>query len=303
MEGISNFWNQFWSNVPDVIVALLVLILAFIVAAIAKALATKLVKIAGLERGLAKAGIDKENVSKTTNFLGQLVYLIVFVLFLPGIFEKLGLNNVATPIVSMMNTLMTYLPNIIGAIIIAMVGLFIAKLVKELLSPLFGKLKINEKLAKLGINTEKVNVADILATAAYVVIAVFFVVEALSTLQLSILTRIGNDIVAYLPYALSAAAVLLIAFILGSWVESTLAKKFSVSKFTALAAKVAIIITGVFMALSQLGVASTLVNSTFIITIGAIAVAFAISFGLGGREFASHQMKKLEQKMEKSSKK
>ena len=301
MEGISNFWNAFWNNIPDVVAAVLVLLLAFIVAAIAKALITKLTKIVGLERGLAKAGVKRDNIEKTISFVGKLTYLVVFVLFVPGIFEKLGINNAATPIVSMMNVLTAYLPNIIGAVVIMIIGLFLAKIVKELLSPLLEKLKVNEWSAKIGIDTKKVNVADIIATALYVVVVVFFVVEALSTLQLDVLTHVGDQIIAYLPYALSAAAVLLLAFLLGTWVETALTKKFGVSAFTGLIAKIAINVTGVFMALSQLGIATTLVNGTYMIVIGAVAIAFALSFGLGGRDFAAHTMKKLESKLEKKS--
>ena len=301
MEGVSNFWNSFWSGVPDVVIAILVLILAFICASIAQSLMVKLLKVVGFERGMAKVGTDKKNVEKTLNFIGKLTYLIIFLLFVPGIFEKLGLNNIATPIVSMMNVLASYLPNIIGALIIVIIGLFVAKIAKELLLPLFNKLKVNEWSAKIGIDSKKVNIADILATTAYVIVAVLFVVEAISTLDLDILTRVGNALIAYLPYALSAAAVLLIAFLLGNWVETTLNKKFSVSAFTSLVAKIAIIVTGGFMALSQLGVASTLVNGTYMIVIGAFAVAFAVAFGQGGREFAAHQMKKLEQKLDTKS--
>ena len=232
-----------------------------------------------------------------------LFVFVVFLLFVPGIFEKLGLNNVATPIVSMMNILTAYLPNIIGAVVIMIIGLFVAKIVKELLQPLFNRIKLNEWLAKIGIDTKKIDVAGILATAAYVIIAVLFVVEAISTLQLDVLTKIGGDIIAYLPYALSAAGVLLFAYLLGSWVENALVSKFGMSKFTAMAAKVAINITGVFMALSQLGVASTLVNGTYIMVVGAVGVAFAIAFGLGGRDFAAHQMKKLDQKLDDKARK
>lgn len=299
MDGISNFWDSFWANVPDVIVAVIVLILAFIVAAIAKSLVMKLTKVVGLERGMAKAGTSKNNIEKTTSFIGKLVYLIVFLLFVPGIFEKLGLNNVATPIMSMMNVLMAYLPNIVGAVVIMIIGLFVAKIIKELVAPLLRKMKLDAWLAKIGIDTEKIKVSEIIATAVYVVIAVIFAVEALSTLQLEVLTKVGNDLIEYLPFVLSAGAVMLVAILLGSWVETILSKSFGVSKFTALSAKVAIIITGVFMALSQLGVASTLVNGTYMLLVGALAVAFAISFGLGGREFAAHTMRKLEEKIDR----
>jgi len=301
MNNLSHFWEDFTSGLPDVVVALLVLVLGLVVAWIAKALVLKFIKITGIKRGMAKAGIEQKNIESATSFFGRLVYLVVFILFLPGIFEKLGLNNVATPIVAMMNGFMTYLPNIIGAIIIAMVGLFVAKLAKELLTPILKKTKLNAFVEKAGVNSEKIDVTSIIVNIIYTVVAVFFVVEALNTLKLDVLTHIGNQIIAYLPYALSAAIVMLVAFLLGNWVENILAKNFGTSRATALVAKIAIIVIGVFMSLYQLGIASEMVNAAFIIVLGAFGVAFAVAFGIGGREFAAHTMKKFEQKLDENS--
>ena len=298
MDSITRFWDSIFGGLPDVLVAILVLILALFAAWLTKTLVLKLLKLIGLEKGMKKAGIAEDNIAKTTGFLGSLVYLVVFILFLPGIFEKLGLNNIAQPIVSMMDTFMAYLPNIIGAVIIAMVGLFIAKLVKELLRPLLNKTKLNSWVEKAGLDVKKVNITDILVNVVYIVIAVFFVVEALNTLQLEILSHIGGQIIAYLPFALSAAIVMLLAYLLGSWVENALVKNFKASKVTAFVAKVAIIVIGVFMMLYQLGIASEMVNAAFIIVLGSLGVAFAVAFGMGGREFAARTMKKLERKLD-----
>ena len=55
------------------------------------------------------------------------------------------------------------------------------------------------------------------------------------------------------------------------------------------------------MVLSQLGIAADIVNAAFKLVLAAIAVAFAIAFGVGGRDFASHTLKKLEDNLEKKS--
>jgi len=298
MDNITVFWNNLMSGLPDVVVALLVLVLALLCAWIAKSLVVKIFKLAGIERAMAKAGVEQKNIKKTTNFVGRLVHLVVFILFLPGIFEKLGLNNIATPIVSMMNGFMAYLPNIIGAIIIAAVGLFIAKLVKEILKPILDKTKLNAGIEKLGLDTKKIDVANILVYIVYVAISVFFVVEALNTLQLAVLTNIGNQIIAYLPFALSAAIVLLLAYLLGSWIENVLVKKFNAGKGLAMGVKASIFVLGVFMTLYQLGIAAEMVNAAFIIVLGSVGVAFALAFGFGGRDFAAHTMKKVEDKID-----
>ena len=61
----------------------------------------------------------------------------------------------------------------------------------------------------------------------------------------------------------------------------------------ALISKIAIYAVGIFMVLNELGIAKEIVNTAFILIIAALAIAFAISFGVGGREFAGKVMKKL----------
>ena len=93
-----------------------------------------------------------------------------------------------------------------------------------------------------------------------------------------------------------------IAILLATYVQKIVLKSFPNSKATAILLKVLVIILGVFVTLYQLGVAIDLVNSTFIIILGAIAVAFAIAFGIGGREFASHMLAKAEKKLDEKKK-
>lgn len=390
-------WDKLMLGVPSVVEALILLIIAFICATIVREIIFKTMTIIKLDKGLEKAKIEDSKKTTLKEFIGKLFYLITFVLFIPGIFEKLGLTKVAEPVINMMNKLLEYMPNIIAAIVILVIGLCIAKMVKELLIPIFKNLNIDSYLTKVGFeDTEKVSLSEVFAKAIYVlilvpvviasldalkveaiskpstemlndilifmpraviaivilfvgkfianlasdllekvlvsigtdkltesyikseektfslskviaevvkyVIVIFFVVEGLNILQLEILTKIGREIIAYMPYAISSLIIVSIAFILGNFAEKSLNEKFTDSKITALISKVVIFTVGVFIALYQLGIAKGLVNSAFIIILGAFAVAFAISFGVGGRDFAKNMLGKLEKKIDKKTK-
>ncbi len=301
MQGFTDFWEKLASNIPDVVRALILLVVAALVAWGAKKLTIKLFKWFRIERALAKFGIEKKNIESTRTFVSKIVQLIVFVLFLPGVFQRLGLDSTATPIITMMNGLMAYLPSIIAGMLVLIIGLFIAKIVKELIYPLIKKAKPNEWLEKIGVKS-KVDVADVLATTVYVIIAILFTVEAINALQLEMLTKVGAAITAYLPYALSAFLVLAIALILGKYIETTMINKFKTSKAAALTMRIAIVTIGTFMALDQLGIAKTTVNSAFIIILGGIMVAFALAFGMGGKDFAAHNLRKLENHISRKKK-
>jgi len=387
MDNLTNIWNKLMANVPNVIEALLLLIIAFICAAIVKKIVVKAMK-------LLKFG-KTEGQNSIITFVGKLAYLVVFALFVPGIFEKLSLNGIAEPFISMTNKFFTFLPNIVAAAVILIVGMLIAKTVKELLIPIFGKLKI-EALLKKSETENKVSIAEVLANIIYVlilipvviaaldalkieaiskpaiemlnniivfmpkiaiaiaiiyvgklianlasellekvlvsigtdrltqnvlkasgtktekdfslsaiisnvvkyVIVIFFLVEGLNIIELEVLTNVGNTIIAYMPYALSSAIILGIAILLGNFVENSINNRFQDSKVTALIVKIVVVTIGAFITLYQLGIAKSLVNSAFIIILGALAIAFAVAFGIGGRTFASHMLEKLEKKID-----
>ena len=402
MDNLIRIWNELLRGVPDIIAALIILLVAFLTATIVKIIVTKLLKFLRFDSLLAKAGIKDERAEKANTFVQKLVYLIIFLLWMPGFFEKLGLNGIASPIMGMMNNILTYIPNIIGAVLLLIVGIFIAKTVKELLIPIFVKLKIDENLKKIGIQSKgESTVAVVLASVVYVVILIpiligalnvlkveaiskpsiemlniileyipkvvlglivffvgnfiaklaytllekalqsvgldrisekvfetsgtqvnkevslskivsyiiryvivaFFVVQALNVIQLDVLTNIGNIILGYMPYAISAIIMMGLAILLANFIQKSMLKSFPDSKGTALIVKMAIIVVGVFITLYQLGVATTLVNSAFIIILGAVAVAFAIAFGIGGREFAANMLHRVETKIDSAEKK
>lgn len=390
MDFITNLLSSILGGVGSIIAAALILLVAFIVASIVKSLVLKLIDKTKLRNVLAKVDTE-DKPGGAREFIGKLVYLLVFLLFVPGIFSALGLGGVMAPINNILNTIWGYVPNLVAAAIVLMVGNLIAKLVRQLLVPVFDKLNVNKLQEKAGIevkNADKLSntlayivyvliliptvimalnvlnisvisvpavgmlndvigfipniviglviivigcmigklvgqiVTKLIASAGldaklqglldekaqkfvlskvtggvvYAVVVIFFVVEGLNVLKLDVLTNVGTFIIAYMPNVLAAVLILAAALIVGSMVEKALRKN-GMSTY-AVVAKVAINVVGVFMILSQLGIASAIVNDAFILIVAAVAVAFAIAFGIGGKEFAAKTLKKLEEKKE-----
>lgn len=379
------FTAFFGEGLWAVIRAVLLLLVAFIVAAVVKSLVVKLLTRTKLRGLLGQRGGD--GGERVTEFVGKLVHLIVFLLFVPGIFECLGMTEVSTPILGVLNTLWGFLPNILAAAIVLWVGCFIAKLVRELLIPAFDKMNVNRLQEKAGIQVDDAGklsntlayivyvlilipvvitalralqisaisdpavqmlhvifgfIPNILAALiilvvgcriarlagsivenlllstgldnrlaqrlegkdhsfvlsktsgviVHIVLTVFFVVESFGVLHLKVLTDIGNAVIAYLPYVLAAVLILLACYVTNSLAQKALQK--NVHKALALGSKLAIYGIGAFMILSELGIAQELVNTAFILIVAALAAAFALSFGIGGREFAGRMLEKLE---------
>lgn len=308
MQGITHLWDELWAGVPEVVQALLVLVLAFLVAWIAKKAIIKLLQFVGFDKVLTKVGLDKESQGKTKEFISKLVYLVTFVLFMPGIFEKLGLTSIASPITSMMNVFMTYLPNIVAAIVLLVVAGLATQIIYLVLAKVLTAVGVdkwaNAILTATGTKASaKFSLAKTLAAIVRYVALIIFIVEAFDILQFDILSKVGHTIVGYMPLALSAAAVIVVAILAGNFVQKAILENFKDSKVTAFVAKVIVVVAGVFVTLYQLGIAQAMVNSAFVIVLGAVGVAFAIAFGVGGRDFAKHMLAKLEKSIDSKSRK
>ena len=121
MNWLANLFNSIPSPIMMVLQALLLLLAAFIVAGIARWLVKKLLSKTKLQEVEEKADTTAVGAPKTTvkkkmslgNFIANLVYFIVFMLFVPGIFSSLGVIGVSEPITAFLTTILNYLPNVI----------------------------------------------------------------------------------------------------------------------------------------------------------------------------------------------
>ena len=390
MQFLTNLLDSILGGIGSIVVAALILVIAIVAAAIVKSLVLKLIDKTRLKGILAKVD-TQDKPGSTKDFIGKLVYLLVFLLFVPGIFSALGLGSVMAPISNILNTIWGYVPNIVAAVIVLVVGNLIAKLVRQLLVPVFDKLNINKLQEKAGIEVKGADklsntlayivyvliliptvimaltvlnitvistpavsmlnkvigfipnivigliiivigcmigklvgqiVTKLIASAGldaklqgllddknqkfvlskitggvvYAVVVIFFVVEGLNVPKLDVLTQIGGVIISYMPAVLAAVLILAAALIFSSMAEKALRKN-GLNTY-AVVVKAAILVVGVFMILNQLGIAAEIVNSAFVLIVAALAVAFAIAFGVGGKEFAAKALKKLEEKKE-----
>ena len=114
-------------------------------------------------------------------------------LFLPGIFETFGLTSVSMPIQNMLDTALSFLPNLIAAIALVVIAVIVGKFVKNLVYNLALSLNVDRWISKLtgqdsktdvseGVSTErKDTIANVLANIVYVLILIPIVVVALET--------------------------------------------------------------------------------------------------------------------------
>ena len=104
------------------------LVLAFLAGGIASWVVRKLLKLMKLDKKLDKWGVNEGALGTSMKFVGKLVFLIVFLLFLPNALESIGITSVTGPIHGFVSTFINYLPRVVAAIILVYVGVLIAQI-------------------------------------------------------------------------------------------------------------------------------------------------------------------------------
>lgn len=235
--------------------------------------------------------------------LANIVYALFLIPILVVALETLGIRSISEPIINVLNTILAAIPNILVAVILLAVGIAIAKFVGDLTTNLLRGTGINNLTDNFNVkNTKNFDLAQISGQVVAGLIGLFFFVEALNALNLAVLNTIGSAIIAYLPNVVFAIIILGLGVIGGQWLAGLVSRSTG-SQWAGRLIQYLLIAFALFMVLDQLNFATNIVNTAFIFVIGGLSVAFAISFGLGGRDFARRQLEKLDDKVDRESKK
>lgn len=305
-EQFMSVLNSIIAFIPNLISAILFLLLAWIIAVIVKNIIVKGLNAVGFDKWLQKKGLSSSEGAKKESeglisTLGKLAYFLVFILFLPPVFDALNMQSVSTPIREMMAAVLNFIPRLLVAGVLVLLGLYLAKILGKLVTNLLKSLNVSKFNSYVNFgdkSKEGIDIPNALGWVVAVLIGLFFVVQALTVLNLEVFNTIGTAIIAYIPLVISALIILTLGFVGGNLL-STVITKSTGNAFIGEIAKYLIIIVAVFMTLNQLNFAQSIVNLAFLFILGAVAVAFAISFGIGGRSFAEKQLRKFENKVNK----
>lgn len=206
-----------------------------------------------------------------------------------------------------LNEIAISLPRILGAILILIIGWIIAKLLKRALKKLLYLVKFNYLTEKTGIDKflkeggAKLNSIGIIGTLFYWTLMLIVLIATLNSLNLTVASTLFNEIMMYLPNIIVAIVILIIGIYLARMVSqitktSLKGMKEKTSGLISQIAFIAIIILTIFVTLGQLNIATEIVTSAFSIIFGAICLALALAFGLGGREKAAEILDELMKK-------
>jgi hypothetical protein len=182
-----------------------------------------------------------------------------------------------------------FLPNILAALLILALGLFVAKLVERGIRRLLMAARLDRRPAAhrlLGQGRSLERLPSMSGRIVYWVLALVTVGLAVDALHLAWLSAGVARVLAYLPNVLAAGAIVAAGYVAGNFLYKKASSGQSASLLWARLIRGAIFALAGFMALQELRIATAIVTIAFTVALAAMAVAAALAFGLGNRELA-----------------
>jgi hypothetical protein len=188
-----------------------------------------------------------------------------------------------------------YIPALFGAAVVLLAGYLLAKLIQKAAARGLRRLHLNDVLKKGGVVPleragSHLNPTLAIANLLFWLVMFSAMLLAANALGLDSLASLFSELVSYIPSVVAAIVIVIVGIVLGDFVGGLIAASTSAlhgGPTLARVGKGGVVLLAVFMALQELGVATEIVTTAFAIIFGAIALALALSFGLGNRELAA----------------
>jgi hypothetical protein len=200
--------------------------------------------------------------------------------------------------------LAAYIPQLIGGLILLFVGWIVARLARSGVVQLLKIVHFDVLAEKSGVEaflkqgSLEVSLAGMLASLVYWILILVVFVTVSNSLGLHMVADLFNKVVLYIPNVIVAILVLVFGSLLARFINRLIFAYFNnigIEGALTLStiSEYAVLIFVLFVALEQLQIGTQLLTAAFQIGFGAIGLALAISFGLGGKEWAAGVIQKL----------
>lgn len=197
-----------------------------------------------------------------------------------------------------------FLPNLLGAVIVFIIGWLIAVVLGKLAAQIIRALRIDQILEKMGFKKSlekanlKLNSGKFIGELVKWFFIIVFLMAATDILNLPQVTEFLKRILFYIPHLIVAVLILLAAVLIANFLQklvkaSVEAAGLKSANFLSAITKWAILIFAVLAALLQLGIIPSLIQTIFTGLIAALAISIGLAFGLGGKDLAAQILSKL----------
>jgi len=224
-EPLGNLLTQITSiYIPRLIAAGVLMLVAWLVAAVLRFLTRKILHLVKMDERLTKAGAVAEGKQAGfTEPLATAVFWFTILLFLPSILVALGLNSLAVMLTGVFEDIVSWVPFILMAGLIAVVGWIGARIIRQITISFLTAFGVDKLGQKAGIGEDR-SLSKILGNILFYALLAIVLITALDALQLTVisapLTAMLMEIVAFIPGLLGAIIILVLAYYIGRMIAN-----------------------------------------------------------------------------------
>ncbi|MEH2231837.1 MAG: mechanosensitive ion channel [Nostoc sp.] len=293
---------------PNILAAILIAVVGWFIANVVRRIVTNLLATTGLDHLGSRLGLSSAaGVQPLSNIIGTIVYVLILIPVAIAALNALRIDAISIPAIAMLQQVLNALPAIFTAAAILIVAYFVGRFIADLVTSILTNLGFNNIFTILGLTTPSRRIvistesatppiptrtpSEIVGIVALVGIMLFATVAAVNILNIPALTALVSGIVIIFGRILAGLVIFAVGLFLANLAFNIITSSGErQAQILGQVARIAIITLVSAMALQQIGVASDIVNLAFGLLLGAIAVAIALAFGLGGRDIAREQV-------------
>lgn len=292
LAPVQNMVTDILAFVPNLFGAAVIFGIGWFVARIVQRITTNLLRAVGTDQFSENLGIARVmGDNRLSDVIGLAVYILILVPVIVGSLNALQIESVTRPASDMLNTILSVLPGIFAAVLVVSVAYVVGRVVSGLAARMLAGIGFDSLPARLGLTTPPAegrrSPSEIAGIIIMVAIVLFATMQALPMLGFDLLAEMMAQFLEFAGHVF----VGLVVFGFGLYFARLVAdiiRDMGIANANLLAtlARVAILVLAGAMGLQQMGLAQEIVNIAFGLTLGAVAVAAAIAFGIGGRDTA-----------------
>lgn len=288
LEPVTVMLNKLLSMVPSAFAALLIAGVGYVVGRVLRGLVSNLLAAAGADSINHRIGLDSS--VRLSALAGTLAFIFVFVPSLIAALDALQIDAISRPASQMLSLMFAAVPRLVAASVILLLTWYVTRFASRLLTSLMesaGADNLPQKMGMQHVLSGAGRPSRLAATLLMFFAMLFAITEAAHQLGFEEVGEMVATFIRFGSHILLGGAILAIGFWISNVAYDAIRK--TTGKHTsglAGLARIAILGLVIAMGLRAMGIANEIVQMAFSLTLGSVAVAVALSFGLGGREAA-----------------
>ena len=302
---IDSLLENFIEFIPRLVGAGLIFFIGMMVARIVRDIVQTTLQTVDFDKWANRGGVDavtgNHAISKT---VATIVYALIVIFVAIMALDVLDIRAISEPASDMLRMIFNAIPNIIGAAILLGIGYLISKFVVQILKEVLPGLGVDRALAETGMVGSSTTASGIIARVVQVAIILFFAIAATRLLGFPELTSILDQLLELGGRVIFGAVVIAFGFFIANLLARLIAgdsRNESGEGTAALIVKWATIVLFVFMGLQFTGIGGMIPGTALTILIAGVSVAFALAFGLGGRQWAARKLEEMDDSIANAS--